>query len=36
MLRAGFFDEIFIQTANCMNVPNELGIMLEKIRAFHK
>ena len=36
MLRLGSWDEIFIQTANCMNVPRELGIMLEKVRAYHK
>ena len=36
LLRNGLFDDVFIQTANCMNVPDELGIMLEKIRIFHK
>ena len=36
MLRSGSWDKIFIQTANCMNVPSELGVMLEKIKAFHK
>jgi hypothetical protein len=36
MLRLGNWDEIFIQTANCMNVPSKLGVMLEKIRAFHR
>jgi len=36
MLRFGSWDQIFIQTANCMNVPHKLGIMMEKIRAFHK
>jgi hypothetical protein len=36
MLRSGSWDKIFIQTANCMNVPSELGVMLEKIRAFHR
>lgn len=36
MLRHGAWDAIFIQTVNCLNVPNKLGIMLEKIRAVHK
>ena len=36
MIRSGSWDKIFIQTANCMNVPSELGAVLEKIRAFHK
>ena len=36
MIRSGSWDKIFTQTANCMNVPDKLGIMLEKIRIFHK
>ena len=36
VLRSGLFDEIFLQTANCMNVLSELGVMLETIKAFHK
>jgi hypothetical protein len=36
MLRHGAWDAIFIQTVNCLNVSNTLGIMLEKIRAIHK
>lgn len=36
MIRSGSWDKIFTQTANCMNVPDKLGIMLEKIRVFHK
>jgi hypothetical protein len=36
MIRSGSWDNILIQTANCMNVPNKLGIMMEKVRAFHK
>ena len=36
LLRSGMYDQIFIQTANCMNVPDKLGIILEKIKANHK
>ena len=36
MIRSGSWDNILIQTANCMNVPNKLGIMMEKVRVFHK
>jgi len=36
MIRAGSSDGMFIQTANCMNVPDKLGIIMEKIRAIHK
>ena len=36
MLRHGAWDAIFIQTVNCLNVSNKLGIMLEKTRAVHK
>ena len=36
MLQTGVFDEVFIQTAKCMNVSDELGIVLDRIRAEHK
>ena len=36
MLRHGAWDAILIQTVNCLNVSNKLGIMLEKVRAVHK
>ena len=36
MLQTGVFDEVFIQTAKCMNVSDELDIVLDRIRAEHK
>jgi len=36
MLQTGVFDEVFTQTAKCMNVSDELDIVLDRIRAEHK
>ena len=36
ILKAGLYERIFIQTANCMNVPDKLGIIFDKIKENHK